>query len=170
MKKVLMVLLLIGSLQAKPNADWFLGAGYFDGEVEQTTTAVTSTVATRDISYLDLNVGAIFANSNRIQFSWIEMDITNQIDIKSRELDWIYTANLNNKKNPLLPFFSAGVGTQKQGALDGYSVQAKIGIYLQLDLEIEISYKEQIIEWEESAGSDRSDRMNGYYFGLKYKI
>jgi hypothetical protein len=173
MKKIVMILALVATLHAKPADDWYVGIGYIGGDGERT---VSSTVTNYDISGADVKVGVIFENNNRFEFSWSSIDTETAsgsvVTVDGRELDWIFTSNLNNKDSLFLPFLLVGVGSFEYSDtvnVDGVSAQAGFGVYLNLDLEVEISYKNKIIK-EDSGTTSLSEDMAITYVGVKYKF
>ena len=180
MKNLLIIMALLVSVSAAPKNDWYVGAGFFGGEGEQTATSGSTTVTAFDTSGADIKFGVIFKSGNRLEFSALTIDLDASGDkttIKGRDLDWIFTSNLNNEKSIFLPFVSVGVGSYSSNAIDstGVSVQAALGGYIRLYdvLEFEISYKKKTIAWSDPGNSVLKDityDMSNYYFGAKYKF
>ncbi len=178
MKKILLALILIVSVEAKPKYDWYVGIGYVGGDGEQTQDRPSgTTVVPHDVSGADIKLGVIFATNNRFEFSWssVDAETTNsKATFDGKEADWIFTTNLNNKDSLFLPFFVAGVGSYEYSTttvgLNGFSMQAGVGVLINLDLEVEISYKNRLIFWEEYSNINLSENMQITYVGVKYKF
>lgn len=168
-------MLLVLGAHAAPNKDWYVGVGFLSGSGERT---IVSSTTDYDTSGADIKFGVIFKTNNRLEFSASSIDLkstTSTLEVKGRELDWIFTANLNNQESIFLPFISVGFGrfTIENASSTGISAQAALGGYFRLkeDFEIEVSYKEKAISWSDSTGFiDAQERMTNYYVGLKYKF
>lgn len=174
MKKLLVVMtVLMLSVNAAPNKDWYVGLGFISGAGEK---SVISGSTNYDTSGRDIKFGVIFKSNNRFEFSASSIDIniggSTAVTYKGRELDWIFTPNLNRKDGWFLPFLSAGFGRFTTSANDStaLSIQAAAGAYLMLSpvLELEFSYKKKAMGWSDVA--DSTDEMTNYYFGVKYKF
>lgn len=191
MKKLLIVMtVFILSVNAAPNKDWYVGVGFFGGSGEQTQEGVSSTnVVDYDSGGADIKFGVIFDTDNRFEFSAITVNAKtasgSKATFKGRDFDWIFTANLNRQDGWFLPFVSAGFGLYKyddtaaligsSADISGFSGQIALGAYIGLSevLEIELSYKNKAIIWEDydsSSATNLSESMTNFYIGAKYKF
>ena len=172
MKKLLLIMAFIVSVNAANEKDWYVGIGFISGSGEK---SISTGDTSYDTSGNELKFGVIFEGNNRFEFSATSINIDyvgSKSTYKGRELDWIFTPNLNRADGWFLPFVSVGFGRYTTNANDstGVSVQAAIGAYLMLSpvLEVEFSYEEKAIGWSDVA--DSTDAMTNYNLGLKYKF
>lgn len=183
------MLAVLASFVNAADKDFYIGFGFGSGSGEYTYSDTTGTTNPydRDYSLNDIKVGAIYKTNNRIELSYISIDVTGDSladkSISGYDLDFIFTADLNRNDGLFLPFLTLGIGFYDWDDLiisgeqmNGVAINYGIGAYIAAseDIDIEISYKGKTITWQEivfgSVTATLDETMTLFYIGARYNF